>query len=327
MVVVKYYSEEFEEKHISFAKKYWTKKRRFTPEYVYWKFRGSNNKELKSFILAFDGDEVVGQFGLIPCKLNIKGEVYDAQWACDLMVDTEYRGKGVAEKLYEFAHQNCLITLGSDPSPAAEKSMIRKGYNSIPGPRKFVFPIKIGEILKLKGFNSKILNRIYNPFYLAIKRGLYKEYSQIKPLKYSFLKKQIINKSMHCYHDNDFMNWRFTSFENYYSGIDCYKYDDSNFFSGYFSDGIYCLTEFYCDGVSSFLSMMSFICKKYEKDNLLRIKFVSNNVRISRIIPFLGFIRFRTLTNIVSFSLNKEIMDKIEGEKMYYTLLDSDENI
>lgn len=325
MVVVKYYSEEFEEKHISFAKKYWTKRRRFTPEYIYWKFRGKDKEELKSFILAFDGDEVVGQFGLIPCKLGIKGQFYEAQWACDLMVDDRYRGKGVAEKLYEFAHQNCLITLGSDPSPAAEKSMLRKGYKCISGPRKFVFPIKIGEIFKLKGFNFKILNHLYNPFYLLIKLGFHKKFNLINPIEYSLLKRQLAKKTIYCFHDDNFIDWRFNSFKDYYSGVECYKYDESNFFSGYYADGFYFITEFYCSSISKFLSMTSFVCSKYE--NLLRIKFVSNEAKISKIIPFLGFVRFSTLTNIVLFSLNNKIMDEIKGEKMYYTLLDSDENI
>src|SRR5690554_3931922 len=162
MIEIKYYSKEFEQAHIEFAKNYWKKKRRLTPEYIYWKFRGSPDEVLKSFILAFDGEKVVGQFGLIPCKLVIDKAIYEAQWACDLMVDTNYRGKGIARKLYDFAHKNKLVTLGSDPSPAAEKSMIRNGYVSLNGPRKFMYPFKTGEAFKLKGINNNLLNKITN---------------------------------------------------------------------------------------------------------------------------------------------------------------------
>ena len=143
--------------------------------------------------------------------------------------------------------------------------------------------------------------------------------------KYSLLKRQLAQKTIYCFHDDNFIDWRFNSFKDYYSGVECYKYDESNFFSGYYEDGFYFITEFYCSSISKFLSMTSFVCSKYE--NLLRIKFVSNEAKISKIIPFLGFVRFRTLTNIVLFSLNNKIMDEIKGEKMYYTLLDSDENI
>ncbi len=327
MVVVKHYSKEFEEQHIAFAKKYWTKKRRLTPEYIYWKFRGKNTELLKSFILAFDGDKVVGQFGLVPSKVFIDGIIYDSQWACDLMVDHEYRGKGVADALYEFAHENGKVTLGSDPSPAAEKSMIKKGYISISGPRKFVFPIKLGEILKLKGYNYHFFNIIYNPFVLILKLFTSVDFQPIKSNQYIELKSKYAENKIHCIYDDEFVDWRFSAFEDYYGGIQCYQKNENTFFCGYFSNGIYYLTDFHAYNLFSFLSIIGFVYQNYGTKNLVRIKFVSNDESLSNKLPFLGFIRFRTLTKVILFSKEKSIREKALSNSFYYTLFDSDENI
>ncbi|WP_339887765.1 GNAT family N-acetyltransferase [uncultured Flavobacterium sp.] len=327
MIEVKYYSKEFERAHIKFAQKYWTKKRRFTPEYIYWKFRGIQSQTLKSFLLAFDGDEVVGQIGLVPSQVVLGKKNYEAQWACDLMVDNDYRGKGVAEKLYDFAHENKPITLGSDPSPAAEKSMVRRGYVSLKGPRKFVFPFNIGEILKLKGINNRFMNMIPNPFLAFLFLLKKTNYTLIDKGEYAQLNNITFSKELQCKYDEVFYNWRFSEFKPYYKGIECYKKDTFNFFSGYFVNGIYFLTDYKVSNLSAFLRMTSFIYFKHRKFNIQRIKFISMNFRINSILPFIGFIRFRTITKIILFTKSIILREEVKNRKFYYTLYDSDENI
>jgi GNAT superfamily N-acetyltransferase len=327
MIEIKPYSKEFEEQHIAFAKKFWTKRRRFTPEYIYWKFRGKQNEQLKSFILAIDNGVIVGQFGLIPCKVVLEREVYDAQWACDLMVDTNYRGKGVADKLYAFAHENCLITLGSDPSPAAAKSMLKKGYSSIYGSWKFIFPIKIGEVFKLKGYNNRFFNFLYNPFFWVLKLQSNYSFFEIDCDEYKELADKTEKKSVYCDHDRDFMNWRHSAFNGYYPGLECYKRNESTFFSGYYVNGIYYLTEFNSSSIFEFLSIINFICSKYKSEKIVRIKFFSNIKALSRKLFFLGFVKFRTRTKIVFFTNDEVIRKKMSDKEFYYALIDSDENI
>ncbi|MDD3003996.1 GNAT family N-acetyltransferase [Flavobacterium sp.] len=326
-IEVKYYSKEHEAAHRVFAQKYWSKKRRLIPDYIYWKFRGNPTSELKSFILAFDGEEVVGQFGLVPCKILIDDELIEAQWACDLMVDTQYRGKGVAEKLYNFAHKNKPITLGSDPSPAAEKSMIKKGYITLDGPRKFLFPIKVGEIFKLKRITIPFLNKIPNPFLPFLYFFKNNKFKLIEPKEYGLLANATDSNELKCYYDTDFYNWRFSKFHPYYQGIDCYKNEDGTIFTGYFVNDIYLLTDFKVNGLRSFMSIIAFIYFKYRKMNLLRIKFVSKEVFLNNKLPFLGFIRFSTRTKVILFTYIDEIKEYVINKKFSYTLHDSDENI
>jgi GNAT superfamily N-acetyltransferase len=327
MIEIKYYSKEFEKAHIDFAKKYWTKKRRLTPEYIYWKFRGSSNDTLTSFILAFDNNKVVGQFGLIPCKVIIDKKVYEAQWACDLMVDTDYRGKGIAEKLYDFAHKNKIITLGSDPSPAAEKSMIKNGYISLNGPRKFVFPFYIGEVFKLKHINNALLNKIPNPFLVFFFFFKNKDYTIIQSDEFKKLRIHKNENQIYCQHDISFYNWRFSEFKDYYKGIICFKKNDKNYFTGYFNGGIFYLTDFKVSSLLGFFKLIGFIYKEYSSLKIKRIKFVSMYSKINSIISFLGFIRFSTITKIILFTKSLDIKEYSSNKSFYYTLHDSDENI
>ncbi|NHN26177.1 GNAT family N-acetyltransferase [Flavobacterium jejuense] len=327
MIEIKYYSKEFEAAQVVFAKRYWTKRRRFEPEYIYWKFRGVPDKILSSFILAFDGEKVVGQFGLIPCQVNIAGKIYDSQWACDLMVDENYRGKGVAEKLYEFAHKNKVVTLGSDPSPAAEKSMIKKGYLSLFGPRKFVFPFLVGEAFKLKGINNRFLNIIPNPFLLLFYLFKKSDYKVINTIEYARINDISSTNELYCVYDTSFYDWRFNEFKTYYQGIDCYKKNDFNFFSGYFVNKVYYLTDFKVTNVKDFLKMISFLYSKYKGLHIQRIKFVCMNPTINSLLPFLGFIRFSTTTKIILYTKVDGIKEFVKDKKFYYTLHDSDENI
>ncbi|MDP2159174.1 MAG: GNAT family N-acetyltransferase, partial [Flavobacterium sp.] len=166
MIEIVPYGPKWEQAHIAFASKYWTKSRRKIPDYIYWKFRGRPNQEITSFLLAVENNEVIGQLGLIPVNVRVVDELYEAQWACDLMVDTSYRGKGVAKMLYDEAHKQKELTIGSDPSPAASASMQKNGYLLMTASWKCFFPLNLNEITKLKGINQRFLNVIPNPFLL-----------------------------------------------------------------------------------------------------------------------------------------------------------------
>jgi len=75
---------------VLFASSYYPQTRRRIPEYIYWKFRSSQVDHCDSFILALKNGKVVGQLGLIPVVLKIGENTFEAQWFCDLMLDTKF---------------------------------------------------------------------------------------------------------------------------------------------------------------------------------------------------------------------------------------------
>lgn len=331
MIEIKPYVPDLEQKHIDFASKYWTKSRRKIPEYIYWKFRGNQGKPLPSFILAIENEKVIGQLGVIPVAINVEGETYKTQWACDLMVDNAYRGAGVAKLLYDFAHQQKTITLGSDPSPAASKSMKKAGYKFMRGPYKFLFSLTLGGILSLKRIDLKRLNNVPNFFaYFFILYGKIRKQRFNLIDKSEYVKLNNPNERIgfvSTIHDEDFINWRYEKFKNYYKGIDTYSNKKGDSFSGYLADSTYFLTDFKIKNWFIFFDIISQIIIAYKPQNLKTIRFAVNEEKRFDALWFFGFIKFRTRGEVIYYTENKELSEKLKTKKFYYTYSDSDENI
>lgn len=333
MIEIKPYGLAWEELHKQFASKHWTKRKRITPEYIYWKFRGTPGKELSGFILAIDEGKVIGQLGLVPCIVDINGKKVDAQWACDLMVDHAYRGKGIAKMLYAYAYSIKPLTLGSDASPAATISMKRAGFISLKGPWKFFFPLWIGELTKLKGYNLKILNHIRNPiiYLLLIWRFLRKGKQKFRSTEIEsymdYVNRITGKKEIKVFHDYSFAHWRYPPFMDYYKGVELFTDNSSSFFSFYKDKEVLIVTEWCAQSNKDYLDIWSEILSLAYRAGISRIKILSNTTSETIALSFSGCIKFKTRTDIIFYTDEKEIHDLMLGKYFYYTYLDSDENI
>ena len=146
--MVRPYDETLYEAHARFAARMWpTKRRRREWRYNRWKFRGPERGPVEGLLLAVSGGEVIGQIGLIPVTVDVDGERIACQWVCDLMVESAYRGKGIASLIFETALARGMVTLGSNPSPAADVSMRRTGFRRLEGPRIAVLPLDATHVL------------------------------------------------------------------------------------------------------------------------------------------------------------------------------------
>src|SRR5580765_5995818 len=129
--------------HEEFILKVWpAKRRRRVESYNRWKFRGPAKGNVDGLLLALKENKVVGQLGLLPVKLKNGSKIYNAQWACDLMVDPDYRNLGTGQILFETGLERDVITLGNNPSPRAEKLMLKIGFKPMDSGRNMVFPLK-----------------------------------------------------------------------------------------------------------------------------------------------------------------------------------------
>lgn len=143
MTLVVPYSRDLEAAQAAFATRHWPrKKRRWTPGYLRWKFRGTPEDPVDGLLLAAIDGRVVGQLGLIPVSLALDGAAHPAQWACELMVDPEFRRQRIGSLLFEAALSRPMITLGSDPSTLADAAMTSLGFASLWGSRKMILPLR-----------------------------------------------------------------------------------------------------------------------------------------------------------------------------------------
>ncbi|WP_083925453.1 GNAT family N-acetyltransferase [Psychroflexus tropicus] len=330
MIEIVNYSPTYEKQHFEFATRMFGKRRkRRNPDYIYWKFRGEPGKELPSFKLAVEKGEIIGQLGLIPCYLKVGMKSIATQWACDLMVDPAYRGKGVAKLLYESAHQQKPITLGSDPSPSAEKSMLRSGYKKLKSSTKQFIPIYLGVPLQMKGLPYKFIKSVKNPFLSVYRQTKYKrEFQQL----------DIINENHHdLFHtktandlriqvDDNFKNWRFREFKDYYPGVKLYNLSGTKtYFSGYHHGHIYFITDLELENSKDFYSIINFILS-FLPENIDRIRF-QNNIHSKKLGSQLTTIEYSTKTSIIYYTKDNVLEKSIQKKYFYYTHQDSDENI
>ncbi len=329
-VVIKNYGPALEKKHYEFATKMYGKRRkRRNPDYLYWKFRGQPNTELPSLKLALIGNEVVGQLGLIPCKLNIGNEIIDTQWACDLIVDLDYRGKGIAKLLYDAAHQQKEITLGSDPSPSAEISMLRAGYKKLKSSNKQFIPIYLGLPLRMKGIKVKALDKLRNPFLKTYSKSKYKKhFKEINIINTNHKITFKLDRTNQVFIERDlsFKTWRFSPFKDYYPGVKMFNLNDTKtYYSGYYLGDIYFITDFFLEKENHFQNIINHILG-YIPKNIERIRF-QNNTNDNLLGSKLTTIKYRTYTSIIYYTKNSEIENKIGDKYFYYTHHDTDENI
>ena len=329
-VEIKNYGPKLEKKHFDFATKmYGGRRKRRNSDYLYWKFRGKPDTEMHSLKLALIDGVVVGQLGLIPCKVNIGNEIIDTQWACDLIVDLDYRGKGIAKLLYDAAHAQKAITLGSDPSPSAEISMLRAGYKKLNSSNKQFIPIYLGLPLRMKGIKVKLLDKLRNPFLKTYSKSKHKKnFKEIDIININHKQAFQLDSANQVFieRDESFKNWRLTSFKNYYPGVKMYNLEGTKtYYSGYYLGDIYFITDFYLEKESHFQSIIRHILN-YIPKNIERIRF-QNNTSDKLLGSKLTTIKYSTYTSIIYYTKDLEIENKIQNKYFYYTHQDTDENI
>jgi GNAT superfamily N-acetyltransferase len=150
-VTIAPYEEHLQAAHERFAGRMWpSKRRRRDMRFNRWKFRGPAQGPVDGLLLAVLKGEVVGQLGLIPASLRIDGECVVCQWACDLMVDSTLRRRGIASLLFDVALARDIVTLGSNPSRAADVTMQRIGFRSLDGPTIGAFPLDPAHVVSWK---------------------------------------------------------------------------------------------------------------------------------------------------------------------------------
>lgn len=220
------YSEECAKQHAEFARKAWHgKARRANEQYLRWKFRGQKSGAVHGLLVARTASgRVVGQLGLIPGRLRYRDKVLECQWACDLMVDPEFRRRGIATLLFKAAFQRGMVTLGSNPSASAEPTMIKLGFRILDGPKIMQCPLDPREVIRWKMPERRGLTQVLGVAALPVARALqwrllagrqtavpcgWRDVAQrVQEFERSF-------SLPHVQHDSEWLNWRCRGLEGF----------------------------------------------------------------------------------------------------------------
>ncbi len=151
-----------------------------------WHFLGNPYVEADNLPvwIAKDGDEIVGQLAATPVKLQIGEAKKDAVWILDLIVHSDYRGKGLAKKLVLAAEAFCPIGLGVNTNEQTAPLLLQKlGWTivgKIPRYNKLLFP---GEALReISRVNParKLVNFCYAPLRPRLKKNFFIENRRLR---------------------------------------------------------------------------------------------------------------------------------------------------
>jgi hypothetical protein len=249
---VRPYTEQNKDRHIEFVSRAWPQSRsRKDHRYLRWKFRAETEQAIPNLLLALEAGEVVGQLGLIPAWLNLRGTIIRCQWGCNFKVRPELEGSGYGALLDIRSLDECPVTLGAAPSRQSEEIKIRLGFQLLEGPRVMLYPIDFEYVLRFKlSWPSPFMRLLAHAGVLfktlhfanyagnrtsgsTVARGSYRD---VIPL---IARRREKIKLPHIVHDADYVHWRCQEVPGYRKEAESLRLDDGSFV-------LYHLSSAYC---------------------------------------------------------------------------------
>ncbi len=235
------YGDRWEAPQAEFARRNWPgKARRADPAYIRWEYRGPERGPVPGVLLAVDGDEVVGQLGMIPGIARVDGELVPIQWIGNLMVDPDHRRRGISTAIFEAALSRPVFTLGTDPSPSAAPMMTSVGFDRNDSSHQMVLPLALGPVVATRYPQLRRIRRplstIGAPAIAALTRSLRRaqrgELAQVcswDDVIADVLAAEAQIAASHSVHDEDFLQWRCSGFPPWTREVDAVRTPNGSF--------------------------------------------------------------------------------------------------
>lgn len=320
-----------------FAAKMWpTRRRRRDSTYNRWKFRGAKRGQVDGLLLAINDGEVIGQLGLIPVTARIGEEHYPCQWACDLMVDASVRRKGIGSLLLAKAMSRDVITLGSNPSAAADAVMARLGFRSLMGPRLMVLPLQLSEVLSWKVPESlsrmiPLLSLMGQPLVMLRHRALAKAKPRVKAMSckwqevvHLIRKHQATLTNPHVCHDLEFLQWRCSGLVNLSPELQAIKTESGGYaIVGPASPAFY-VYDWSARDREEFLALFYLIYQMARDAKIETIQALAQDESEESWLKTVNFLGLRRRYKIICYSAQQLVQ---WYQNFHYSLYDSDGNL
>lgn len=140
------------------------------PDFWDWHFRQPPLSQPRSLPvwLAKSGTRIAGQLAAIPVELSVDGETRPAIWILDLIIDPEFRRRGIAQKLAQAAVDYCPFVLGVNTVEQHSTALLEKqGFTmvtAIPRFHKLLFPGEAFREISKLGPLRPLANAMFAPF-------------------------------------------------------------------------------------------------------------------------------------------------------------------
>lgn len=320
---------------MEFATRMWpAKRRRRVERYVRWKFRGPDRGPVNGLLLAVAEGQVVGQLGLIPATVQIGAEVLECQWACDLMVDSSMRRKGIGSLLFASAMARDVITLGSNPSASANMTMSRIGFKSLAGPRLMMLPVRLPLVLSWKMPASlkkaiPLLSKLGQPLASMRCRSLAKKNAEAincswKDVMTPIAAKQAATTDPHIVHDEQFMKWRCSGLEGYTRDLQALRTEQGGYVVMGSAEPFFDVYDWSAHSQKEFLALFQAIYKMVKESSAEVIRVLAQNDEEESWLKKVGFLPARYPCRIMCYPPDRLIP---KYKNFCYSMCDSDESL
>jgi len=294
--------------HKEFIKRNWPAST-LKSDYNYnkWKFGDRGNGEINIIVCKKDNN-IVGQFGLIPLKIVIRGQVYQGFWGCNFKIDDIYKDIGLGAAIDIFAIEHYPMIMATSPSDESAKYKKRLGWLSIKGSAILFFPIKIKDLLKIKkmpavvGKAVDVVSYFVDPLwacFLNVRLRMYKEnnwsYTNQETIVDKISNRKTKLKVPYILHDKTFLDWRTKPPEQAKKDIKYLISDQNQSYAIYSVIGkIIYIFEHYYETKKDIGSFIKFLIKKEKNRDTGLLKIYANSESELRLFKSFSFIPLRT---------------------------------
>lgn len=120
------------------------------PQQFNWQFaQHPLGSSLDGFLLAWQGETLVGQLATMRDRLMVDGTWHEVRWLCDLMVAPEERGGLAALRLFQAAMQRNELLLATGAGVVMEPLYRSLGWQQMPIAKTYYLPIRPRALLRM----------------------------------------------------------------------------------------------------------------------------------------------------------------------------------
>ena len=97
----------------------------------HWEWQQHPEASRIKFFVAESGQKLVGMTVRMPIQLDVSGQIVDATFATNSMVDPDHRGQGIIHRLYKKANVKGEIQLSKGTAEVMFRQLLKMGYTRI----------------------------------------------------------------------------------------------------------------------------------------------------------------------------------------------------
>jgi hypothetical protein len=136
-MIIRLYEPRYQHDLLAFIRRMWPQfPNKASSDYFEWAFdRNPLGSSLGTYLLLFEGEQIVGQMQTHRDRLWVNGEWCDCIWTSDLIIDPEHRGGLILRQVFRRAMRSARLILATGTQEVTEPLYDVLGWTRLPATR------------------------------------------------------------------------------------------------------------------------------------------------------------------------------------------------